>query len=84
VGDMAEYYKEQELLYGDTWPDDTMFRHEIRVTRASRWKTRDGKLIAIWDMTTEHLTNILKMHDRGRLHMPDVWRAALEREAARR
>jgi hypothetical protein len=83
MGDMADYYREQEEAYG-TWPDDNLEDDSPRITRASRWTTRDGQKIAVRDMTVEHLRNILKMHAGGRVRMPDAWLVALQRELARR
>ena len=77
MGDMADYYMEQEINEG-------MLEDEPRVTRASKWKTRAGEKTAIRDLETNHITNIFRMHADGRLSMPDAWLAALEREMERR
>ena len=85
MGDMADYYKEQEIVFGELWPDTEMFEPDPpRITRASKWTTRDGQKIAIRDLEDSHLRNILMMHERHRLRLPIAWFIALNREWDRR
>jgi len=84
MGEMAEYYMEQDCS-ADVWPDEQLSADPPRrVTRLSKWRTRSGQEIAVRDLQTDHLQNILKMHSQGRLQMPDAWVLSLEREMRRR
>jgi len=59
MGDMADYYLEQ---IWDCWQDfgDEDMPHIPHFDR-DNWKTRDGKIIRICEMTDEHLTNALNL-----------------------
>jgi len=55
-----------------------------RVTRASVWTTRDGTRIKLKDMSTAHINNVIRLHAKGKLHIPDTWLASFLREQTRR
>lgn len=49
MGDMADYYREQELLYNDRFTSDSI------------WTTSDGMRVAIRDMSNSHLLNTIRV-----------------------
>jgi hypothetical protein len=85
MGDMADYLRDQEIGDYGWWPDNGMLEPPApRVTRASLWKPKQGKPVAVKNLELDHLKNILKMKKEGRLHLPDAWTVVLERELKRR
>lgn len=75
MGEMADYYLEQELL-------DGIMDDQEKITRVSKWLTKDGRLIAIRDMSNSHLINLTKLLN-NKIGF-DNWLIALEREQKRR
>jgi len=85
VGDMADYYKEQQI-------GEEFARPEI--TRESLWHTADGRVIKIKDLEDQHLLNIIRcfrnMSPEGTRVYPESptarrnWVNALANEAYRR
>jgi len=53
MGDMADYYREQEI-----WMDE--FQRDDEITRDSIWRTAAGKRIAVKDLKDSHLLNIIR------------------------
>jgi hypothetical protein len=56
MGDIADYYKEQEL--------DSCVNEELRALDGEFWRCKDGRRLRPREMTTEHLRNAIAMIER--------------------
>lgn len=51
------------MSMGQEWLDDYAYElnHGQTVTNTSQWRTKDGRVLNICDMTTEHIKNCMNM-----------------------
>jgi hypothetical protein len=74
MGDIADYYREQEI-------NDEFYR-ERKIIRSSNWLQRNGEYIRIKDMHSLHIANTINMLERYDGY--DDWIIAFKRELKRR
>jgi hypothetical protein len=58
MGDIADYYRDQEMMFGDECPNFNI------VKRFTKWQLKDGSKIPLKKMSITHLQNCINMIDR--------------------
>lgn len=48
------------------------------------WHTKDGRMLLVEDMTTQHIHNCIRMMERNNNPLLDVYRPMFEKELAKR
>jgi hypothetical protein len=76
MGDMADYYREQEEFHG--FGEHNFISVRVRAKSYTHWRQQDGSKILLSDMTKCHLQNCIRI-----IHFKDWrtdWREHLQSE----
>jgi hypothetical protein len=68
MGDMADYYRDQEDVFGDCMDESSKIpvknKLELYNNKSLFWETKEGEEILIQDMSNLHLENSIKYVER--------------------